>query len=359
MSAPVSLAEYTTLRIGGPAANTEVLTTENELVAFADEFRLQEGPALLIGGGSNLVLADDGFAGPVGIIRTEGVQLERGRGAARVTAHAGEDWDSFVAWTIEQGLTGLEPLSGIPGSVGATPIQNVGAYGAEVASTIESVFLFDREFGRTHIVRKAELEFGYRTSVLKRTAQHHGQPRYVVLSVTFSLPKAGDAGSAVPIKYAQLANALGVEVGGAASPTAVREAVLELRRSKGMVLDPSDHDTWSAGSFFTNPILDVEQVPLPEGAPRYAVVDPSTGRDDPSAVKTSAAWLIEQAGFAKGFKLDGSNAALSGKHTLALTNRGGAQAQEIIELARHIRDGVQSRFGITLVPEPNLVGLEL
>lgn len=358
MSAPVNLAEYTTLRIGGPAANAEILTTENELIAFADDYRLQEGPALLIGGGSNLVVADEGFAGPVGIIRTEGVQLERGRGGGRVTAHAGEDWDSFVAWTIEQDLTGLEPLSGIPGSVGATPVQNVGAYGAEVASTIESVFLFDREFGRTLAVRKAELEFGYRTSVLKRTAQHHGQPRYVVLSVTFNLPKA-DGNGGVPIKYAQLAQTLGVEVGGAASPTAVREAVLELRRSKGMVLDADDHDTWSAGSFFTNPILDVEQVPLPEGAPRYPVVDPSTGKDDPSAVKTSAAWLIEQAGFAKGFRLEGSKAAVSSKHTLALTNTGGAQAQEIIELARHIRDGVQSKFGITLVPEPNLVGLEL
>lgn len=358
MSAPVNLAEYTTLRIGGPAANAEILTTENELIAFADDYRLQEGPALLIGGGSNLVVADEGFTGPVGIIRTEGVQLERGRGGGRVTAHAGEDWDSFVAWTIEQGLTGLEPLSGIPGSVGATPVQNVGAYGAEVASTIESVFLYDREFGRTQIVRKAELEFGYRTSVLKRTAQHYGQPRYVVLSVTFNLPKA-DGNGGVPIKYAQLAQTLGVEVGGAASPTAVREAVLELRRSKGMVLDDDDHDTWSAGSFFTNPILDAQQVPLPEGAPRYPVVDPSTGKDDPSAVKTSAAWLIEQAGFAKGFRLEGSKAALSSKHTLALTNTGGAQAEEIVELARHIRKGVQSRFGITLVPEPNLVGLEL
>ena len=286
-----------------------------------------------------------------------------------MTAEAGEDWDAFVAATVARGLSGLEALSGIPGSVGATPVQNVGAYGAEVADSLVAVHAIDRATGQETVLHPEDMGFGYRTSLLKRSAGELGAVRYVVLAVTFALAAADGAQEpTAPVRYTQLARALGVELGDRVPVDQVRTAVLGLRASKGMVLDASDHDTWSAGSFFTNPILSLVDGPagrveaadiLPEGAPAYPVADPETGAADPDVVKTSAAWLIEHAGFERGFTVGEGRASLSTKHTLALTNRGEATAEDVAALARRIRAGVAERFGITLVPEPNLVGFIL
>jgi UDP-N-acetylmuramate dehydrogenase len=260
-----------------------------------------------------------------------------------VTVAAGEPWDPFVARAVEAGWVGVEALSGIPGSVGATPIQNVGAYGQEVAETVASVRCWDREERRVRTFAAADCGFGYRTSRFK------AEPgRYVVVSVTFQL-RLGDLGAAV--RYAELARTLGVAQGERAPLAEVREAVLRLRGGKGMVLDEADHDTWSAGSFFTNPFLDAEQAAaLPAEAPRWPEADGSR-------VKTSAAWLIEHSGFTKGYGND--RVSLSTKHTLALTNRGGATTADLLDLAREIQEGVRERFGVRLVNEPVLVGCSL
>jgi UDP-N-acetylmuramate dehydrogenase len=321
----VELAELTTLRLGGPAASYVEARTEAELIDAAGD------AALIMAGGSNVVVADAGVPGRVVRIATRGVE----RDGARLTVAAGEDWDALVARCVAEGLQGFECLSGIPGSVGATPIQNVGAYGQEVAETVVSVRVFDRETGRVAVMSPAECEFGYRTSVFK----YHD--RRVVLSVTFELREATDSG---PLRYAELARALGIEVGGTAPLADVREAVLALRRGKAMVIDPDDPDSVSAGSFFTNPILDA----APEDAPAWPEPD---GR-----VKTSAAWLIERAGFRKGY--GNGRVGISTKHTLALVNRGGATTAELMALARAIAAGVRDRFGIALHPEPVLVGVD-
>lgn len=366
----MNLSELTTLRVGGPAPHVTTVTTREHLIQFCSAHLLdtndQPGdtsanqPVLFIGGGSNLLISDDGFAGPVCLIRTDGIaQTPADNGRVRVTAEAGVTWDAFVTYTVEAGLSGLEALSGIPGSVGATPVQNVGAYGAEVAELIRSVTLFDRVAGDVRDYQPEDLQFGYRTSLLKTSAAELGQPRYVVLAVEFELEHSDES---APVRYGQLANALGVEIGQTAPLARTREAVLALRASKGMVLNPDDHDTWSAGSFFTNPILPAHPEPgeprVPEGAPTYPVRNPTTGEVDESVVKTSAAWLIDHAGFDKGFSLN-ERASLSTKHTLALTNRGDASAADIVELARHIRDGVREVYGISLHPEPNFVGCAL
>ena len=302
-------------------------------------------PLLLLGGGSNLLVADDGFPGTVVAIRTRGVEAHVQERHVRVRVAAGEGWDTLVARAVDSGWSGIEALSGIPGSVGATPIQNVGAYGAEVADVITSLDVLDRRTGEVSPMPPDQVGFGYRTSALKQAPG-----RWVVLSVTFRL--ALDPLSA-PVRYAELARALGLAVGDRAPLADVRAAVLELRRSKGMVLDRADHDTWSAGSFFTNPILRPEQADqLPQDAPRFPQPD---GR-----VKTSAAWLITHAGFERGFAVrTGAPASLSTKHSLALTNRGGATAQDLLELARAVRAGVAERFGVTLENEPVLVGCTL
>ncbi|MCW2758471.1 MAG: murB, partial [Nocardioidaceae bacterium] len=258
---------------------------------------------------------------------------------ASVTVAAGESWDTFVATAVARGWVGVEALSGIPGSVGGTPIQNVGAYGQEVADTVARVRTWDRVDRTLRTYAAADCGFGYRTSRFKQDPQRH-----VVLDVTFQLP-LGDLGA--PVRYAELARTLGVEEGGRAPLADVRAAVLALRAGKGMVLDEADHDTWSAGSFFTNPVLAASDVPA--GAPTWAQPD---GR-----VKTSAAWLIEHAGFARGHAR--GRVALSDKHTLALTNRGGATTAELLALAVEIRDGVELEFGVRLVPEPTLVGCSL
>ena len=268
-------------------------------------------------------------------------------GGADVRVAAGEPWDGFVAEAVAAGWIGLEALSGIPGSTGATPVQNVGAYGQEVAAQISSVRTWDRRENRIRTLAAADCGFGYRTSLFKRE-RHLGGPRFVVLEVGFQLVVADRS---EPVRYAELARTLGVEIGARVPVGDVREAVLALRRGKGMVLDAADHDTWSAGSFFTNPLLSPEAAALlPVEAPRWPTDD---GR-----VKTSAAWLIEHAGFARGHGLPGP-AALSTKHTLALTNRGSASAQDVLTLAREVRAGVHSVFGVELEPEPELINCAL
>jgi UDP-N-acetylmuramate dehydrogenase len=325
------LGAWTTLGLGGPARHVVEARTEAELVAAARS----EEPLLLLAGGSNVVIGDAGFPGTVVRILTEGVAED----GDVLTVAAGENWDAFVARVVGDGRAGVECLAGIPGSVGATPIQNVGAYGQEVAETIVGVRVLD---GRSLEVRELSPEdcgFGYRTSAFKRDPGAH-----VVLSVSFRLPRADASG---PIRYAELARTLGVSVGASAPLADVREAVLGLRRGKGMVLDPDDPDTRSAGSFFTNPILDADAVP--EGAPAWPEPD---GR-----VKTSAAWLIQHAGFARGDG-DPEGIAISSKHVLALTNRGNGTASELVAFAAAIAERVQEAFGVELVPEPVFVGVD-
>jgi UDP-N-acetylmuramate dehydrogenase len=323
------LADVTTLGLGGPATILEA-TTQAEVV---DILRTHPG-AKVLGGGSNVVAGDAGLDVPVVRIRTAGFTQH---GDQFVVA-AGVDWDGFVAEMVAAGRHGVEALSGIPGSVGATPVQNVGAYGQEVADTIAGMRVLVRRTGEVTTWPAARAGFGYRDSVFKRRPEEH-----VVLAVAFDLP----VGDSAPVRYAELARAVGVEQGQRVPVAAAREAVLGLRRGKGMVLDPSDPDTRSAGSFFTNPIVHA----APEGAPAWPQPD---GR-----VKTSAAWLIEHSGIAKGFALPGSHVAVSGKHTLALTNRGGGTTAELLELARHVRDRVRHRFGVELHPEPVLWGCTL
>jgi UDP-N-acetylmuramate dehydrogenase len=345
---PVLLCDHTTLRLGGPAARWVRATTEAELIEAVSAADAAGEPVLVLGGGSNLVVADAGFSGVVVEVATSGVRADVEDGAAcggvMVTVAAGETWDDFVATAVGKGWIGVEALSGIPGSVGATPIQNVGAYGQEVSQTIATVRVWDRVLRGVRTYPNADCGFGYRHSRFKADRLDGWGGRHVVLDVTFQF-RQGDLGA--PVAYAQLSGALGVDAGQRVPLVEVREAVLALRRSKGMVLDADDHDTWSAGSFFTNPIVDAGVVP--EGAPAWPQPD---GR-----VKTSAAWLIEHAGFTRGHG-DGV-ARLSTKHTLALTNRGGATAADLLALAREVRDGVEARFGIRIVNEPVLVGCSL
>ena len=343
------LADHTTFRVGGAATRYLSVSTTDAVIDAVTAVDSAVEPLLVLGGGSNLLVSDDGFAGTVVQLATRGISVEAADACSGVTVRvaAGEPWDAFVAHAVGQGWAGLEALSGIPGSTGATPLQNVGAYGQEVAETIASVRTWDRQQGRVRTLANADCEFGYRRSRLKEE-QLRGAPRFVVLEVTFQL-RRGDA--AAPVRYAELARALGVEVGSRAGLAQVRAAVLQLRSGKGMVLDAADHDTWSAGSFFTNPILAVADADrLPAEAPRWPVAE---GR-----VKTSAAWLIEHAGFGKGFGLPGP-AALSTKHTLAVTNRGPARAEDVLNLARQVRDGVLDTFAVELVAEPVLVGCRL
>lgn len=334
-----TLAAHTTLRVGGPARRWITATDRAELLAAVIECDARGDNILLIGGGSNLVVADSGFDGTVIEIATRGIaSVDEGCGGAWVEVEAGESWDDLVKWSIAEQWRGMEALSGIPGSVGATPIQNVGAYGRDVASIIARVTVFDRRSVQTRVLPAGDCGFGYRHSIFKSEPD-----RFVVLAVAFQM-RRGDLSE--PVAYAELADALNIAVGECAESERVREAVLGLRRRKGMVLDPDDHDTWSVGSFFVNPVVPAERVP--EGAPAWPQPE---GR-----VKTSAAWLVEQAGFPRGFRLPGSNAGVSTKHSLALTNRGGASAAEVLTLAEHIRTGVLDRFGIDLVREPTLIG---
>lgn len=351
------------MRVGGPPDRLVRAGTEAELVEAVREADAAGTPVLVVGGGSNLVVADEGFRGTVVRVETRGVSVPAASacGGVTVTAAAGEVWDDLVARAVEEGWSGIEALSGIPGSTGATPVQNVGAYGQEVAQTVARVRTWDRQEQRVRTVFPADCGFSYRHSVLKESmrAPWAPTPRYVVLDVTFQL-RAG--GLSEPVAYADLARGLGVQPGERVPLVRAREAVLEQRRRRGMVLDARDHDTWSCGSFFTNPVLGEEQfAALRERAARRLGPEAPPVPGFPGAdgtVKTSAAWLIDRAGFAKGHGLPGP-AALSGKHTLALTNRGGARAADVLALAREVRDGVEAAFGVRLVNEPVLVGLEL
>jgi len=338
----VALAELTTLRLGGPARRLVTVATEDELLEAVRHADGAGEPLLVVAGGSNLVVADAGFDGTVVHVTSRGVTAQAtGSGdEVRVTVAAGEPWDELVARAVAEGWSGIEALSGIPGSTGATPIQNVGAYGQEVADTIERVRTWDRRTGEVRTLTAADCGFGYRSSAFK------GHDRHVVLDVTFRL-RLGPLGA--PVRYAELAGHLGVVAGEQAPIGAVRSAVLALRSRKGMVLDADDHDTWSAGSFFTNPVI--EAAAVPDGAPAWPQAD---GR-----VKTSAAWLIDHAGFRRGHPGPGGRVALSGKHPLALTNRGGASTADLLALAREVRDGVRARYAVELVNEPTLVGCAL
>ncbi|MCN9241381.1 UDP-N-acetylmuramate dehydrogenase [Streptomyces sp. RY43-2] len=343
------LAPLTTFRLGGPATRLITATTDAEVITAVQEADDSGVPLLLIGGGSNLIIGDKGFDGTALRIATTGFALD----GTRLEVAAGEVWTDAVARTVEAGLAGIECLSGIPGSAGATPIQNVGAYGQEVSSTISEVVAYDRRERTTVTLTNEECAFSYRASRFKADPE-----RYVVLRVRFELEDA--QGLSAPLRYAETARVLGVEAGERVPLTAARETVLKLRAGKGMVLDPEDHDTWSAGSFFTNPILTDE-----EFAAFHARVKERLGEEaqppafaaGPGRVKTSAAWLIDKAGFTKGY---GSGPArISTKHTLALTNRGEATTEDLLALAREVVAGVRDAFGITLVNEPVTVGVSL
>ncbi|TDD39772.1 UDP-N-acetylmuramate dehydrogenase [Actinomadura sp. KC06] len=348
----VNLAGYTTLRLGGPARRFVEATTEAELVAAIRTADDAGEPVLVLGGGSNLVVSDAGFPGTVVHVGTRGAERVAADGdRVLVRVQAGEDWDPFVARCVADGLAGVECLSGIPGRVGATPIQNVGAYGQDVSETVVEVRAYDRH-ARAHVTLDRDAcRFTYRHSAFK------GHDRYVILDVTYALHESEES---QPIAYAELAKRLGVQPGDRVTLKEARDAVLELRRGKGMVLDAADPDTRSAGSFFTNPILDPGQLTDLERRvaerlgpdvtfPRY----PETG----GRIKTSAAWLIDRAGFAKGHAL--GPARISTKHTLALTNPGGAGTADLLALAREVRDGVRAAFGVELVNEPVLIGVTL
>ncbi|MFC6013639.1 UDP-N-acetylmuramate dehydrogenase [Nocardia lasii] len=342
----VRLSELTTLRVGGPALLAECASTDS-LVATVKTLDAADIPVLLVAGGSNLLIDDAGFDGVVVRIATTGIDLA----ADGVLAEAGAPWDTVVADTVAAGLGGLECLSGIPGSAGATPVQNVGAYGVEVASLLRRVHLLDRKTGEVRWVEPAELGFGYRTSVLKHSDDG------VILAVDFALDPTGRS---APLRYGELAKALDAADGETRPVDQVRTEVLRLRAGKGMVLNPTDHDTWSAGSFFTNPVVPAERLPEVMAAITAHVGDAKVPTyPAPDGTKLSAGWLIERAGFAKGFPGEPAPARLSTKHTLALTNRGAATAADIVALARTVRAGVAERFGVTLEPEPVTVGITL
>ncbi|HEY0542689.1 MAG TPA: UDP-N-acetylmuramate dehydrogenase [Actinoallomurus sp.] len=349
----VNLSGYTTLRLGGPARRFVEATTDDELIGAVRKAGEAGEEVLVLGGGSNLVVADEGFPGTVVHVATRGVTVtpRPSGGRVLVRAQAGEEWEPFVARCVDEGLAGVECLSGIPGRLGATPIQNVGAYGQDVAETIAEVRAYDRERDEIVTLDHAACRFGYRGSVFK------GSSRYIVLEVAFALELAD---LSTPVRYAELARSLGVEAGVRVPLKDAREAVLALRRRKGMVLDAADPDTCSAGSFFTNPLLDADQLADlekrvadrlgPDAAfPRYPEAD--------GHVKTSAAWLIDKAGFAKGHAR--GPVRISTKHTLALTNPGGARTADLLALAREVRDGVREAFGVTMVNEPVFVGVRL
>ena len=347
MSSPVltgaPLAPHTTLRLGGPADRLVEARSADEIVEVVRAADAAREPLLVLGGGSNVVVADEGVSGTALLVRSAGYRVARLDDEVLVTVEAGEDWDALVAGTTDAGLGGLECLSGITGSTGATPVQNVGAYGVELADLLVDVDLYDRRAGvvRAH-VPAAALGLAYRTSVFKH------RDDAVVLRVRFRLRADGIS---APIRYSELASALGVTPGATVPAGAAREAVLALRRGKGMVLDAADHDTWSVGSFFTNPVLPAAGVPDVPGLPRWPV--------GPDRAKLSAAWLIENAGFRRGRLGPGGRVGLSGKHVLALSNRGGGTAHDLLQLAAEVRDGVRARFDVQLTAEPVLVGCAL
>ena len=377
--APIPLAQLTTLRAGGIPARMVEARTRDELIDALREIWAAGDPWLVIGGGSNLLVGDEPFEGTVVLVRTRGIErLPAPEGRVRLRVEAGHDWDDLVAYAVAEGLAGIEAMSGIPGSAGAAPIQNVGAYGQEIVETLVEVELLDEATGEVEVVPASDLGLGFRTSVLKH---HYGEvPRRsgVIVSITLELREVGHG--EVPVGGMQLRQALRLEPDAVVSLRGIRDTVLATRAAKGMVLDDADPDTHSAGSFFQNAIVSASFArTLPDECPRWpisttaaplAAPDRVIPLDDyaglypvpaPSLpdVKVSAAWLIEHAGLRKGFHLPRSRAGLSTKHALALTNRGDASAGELAELARYIQSRVQSEFGLILQPEPVLVGVEL
>jgi UDP-N-acetylmuramate dehydrogenase len=346
-----SFAELTTTRVGGLARTVIEARSRAELIDAYTGIETYE-PVLVLGEGSNTIVGDDGFDGTVILVRSQGIETRNDDGrTVDVRVQAGHNWDAFVAWAIDNGLAGVEGMSGIPGTVGAAPVQNIGAYGQELESVILGVEFLEAGETAPIVLAAGELGFAFRTSIFKQGRQG------IILSVDLRLTRA-EAGSAAatsePIAYEQLATALGLNLGETAELHVVRERVLELRRSKGMLLDDNDADTNSTGSFFMNPIVRTSfALDLPAESPRWPV------GDDGKLVKLSAAWLIENAGVPKGFSLPGSRASVSTKHTLALTNRGGASTEEILELARYIQAVVQSNFGLILQPEAMLINAEI
>ncbi|MDZ8276846.1 UDP-N-acetylmuramate dehydrogenase [Microbacterium aquimaris] len=373
---PRPLAELTTLRTGGTPERMVDARTQDELVD-ALRFAWATGDDwLVLGGGSNLFVGDDPLEGTVIRVLTRGIERlpSPHEGRARLRVQAGHDWDDLVAHAVAEGLAGLEAMSGIPGTVGAAPVQNIGAYGQEVVRTLVEVDLIDEATGEVSTVPADELGLGFRTSVLKA---HYGSVpdrSAVILSATFDLAQVG--AQPRPVAGSQLRTALGLAEEGTATLSEIRRRILEIRARKGMVLDAEDPDTWSAGSFFQNAVVSASFArSLPPECPRWPVEPdldpvlviplaafdgtvpaPETREPD---VKVSAAWLIEQAGIRRGFRLAPSRAGLSTKHALALTNRGGASAAELAQLARFIRARVHAEFGLMLQPEPVLVNIEL
>jgi UDP-N-acetylmuramate dehydrogenase len=373
---PIPLSRLTTLRTGGAPARMIDAPTTDELVSALREVWATGDEWMVLGGGSNLFVGDEPYDGTVVRILTKGIERMPSPlpGRVRVKVQAGHDWDELVAYTVAEGLAGLEAMSGIPGTVGAAPVQNIGAYGQEIVQTLTEVELIDESTGDVSTVAAGDLGLGFRTSVLKH---HYGSVparRAVILSVTLDLPEVGHGGRR--IVGDQLRTALRLAPEDEVTLAWVRDRILQTRRLKGMVLDADDPDTWSAGSFFQNAVVTASFArTLPDECPRWPVspdLDPVLviplaafdGYVPPPAavesdVKVSAAWLIEHAGLRKGFKLPRSRAALSTKHALALTNRGNATAAELAELARFIQGRVQSEFGLILQPEPVLVNVEL
>lgn len=337
------LSDYTSFRVGGPAQQVVTVSTEAEIIAAVENADAAGSQILILGSGTNMLISDAGFNGTVIHILNSKVESEVDAcSGATLTIGAGENWDSFVQATISRGFAGLETLSGIPGTVGAAPIQNIGAYGHEVSEFITRVRTYDRKEKKVATFTNFECNFTYRSSRFKVEAN-----RYVILDVAFQL-RVGE--TTTPISYTELASALGVGVGAKASVVTTREATLKLRAIKGMLLNTKDHDSWSAGSFFTNPIIGADDAAkLPVDAPRWTQPD---GR-----IKVSAAWLMEHAGVRKGDSHSG--ARISTKHVLALTNTGDATAADIAALAKEARDKVHATFGIMLKAEVNLVGLNL
>jgi UDP-N-acetylmuramate dehydrogenase len=361
------LRDLTTLRVGGPVETVLEPTTRDDLVAAARQLWSSVDDWLVLGGGSNLVVSDEGIGGTVLRVATRGITVQPGgEGGVRLLVEAGEPWDAVVAHAVENGLAGIEALSGIPGSAGAAPIQNIGAYGQELSNSLTSIEFLDFASGEAQTLPASELGLGYRTSALKQGRLG------LVLGIELALAASSDRLSQ-PIAYDQLAKALGVELGARVPLAEVRAAVIALRASKGMILDAEDPDSVSAGSFFTNPIVSENFARrLPSDAPRWPT-EPErppqilpVGAPIPAApasgeylVKLSAAWLIEQAGIARGFALPGSGAAISSKHTLSIINRGTATARDVVQLANYVQTRVMSEFGVLLQPEPVLVGVSL
>ncbi len=345
MRESVPLAPLTTLRLGGPAARMVDVEREGDVASIVADADARGDPLFVLGGGSNVVVADEGFSGLVVRIALRGVEIRRNAAQVVVDVAAGESWDEFVARAVVEGWRGVECMSGIPGLVGATPIQNVGAYGQEVKDTLTSVRVFDRAAGCALTLDAAACAFGYRTSVFKRS------DRFIVMSVRYVLDRASES---APVRYAELARALSLHEGQRAPLGRVRDTIVALRRGKGMVVDPDDTDSVSAGSFFVNPVLD---------ARAFAALEQRAGESPPrfdaggGRVKVAAAWLVERAGFPKGWAA--GRVGVSRKHALALVNRGGATTRELLVLARAIRGGVWERFGVELEPEPVFVGCRL